>query len=208
MFLQTLDILGTIAFAISGVSVAMNKKMDPFGVLIIAFVTAVGGGTLRDVLIGVTPVTWMTDMTYVYVIFIATVFTVIFKQKINYLRTSLLLFDTIGIGLYTVVGIEKGLSAGLHPFICISLGTITACFGGVLRDILSNEIPVIFRTKEIYATACILGGITYFLLRQLPIDDNVVFMIAGAVVISVRLIAVKFNISLPNLHKNDHNRSV
>ncbi|MBO3100212.1 trimeric intracellular cation channel family protein [Gelidibacter pelagius] len=208
MFLQTLDILGTIAFAISGVSVAMNKKMDPFGVLIIAFVTAVGGGTLRDVLIGVTPVTWMTDMTYVYVIFIATVFTVIFKQKINYLRTSLLLFDTIGIGLYTVVGIEKGLSAGLHPFICISLGTITACFGGVLRDILSNEIPVIFRTKEIYATACILGGITYFLLRQLPIDDNVVFMIAGAVVISVRLIAVKFNISLPNLYKNDHNRSV
>lgn len=208
MFLQTLDILGTIAFAISGVSVAMNKKMDPFGVLIIAFVTAVGGGTLRDVLIGVTPVTWMTDMTYVYVIFIATVFTVIFKQKINYLRTSLLLFDTIGIGLYTVVGIEKGLSAGLHPFICISLGTITACFGGVLRDILSNEIPVIFRTKEIYATACILGGITYFLLRQLPIDDNVVFMIAGAVVISVRLIAVKFNISLPNLYKNDHHRSV
>lgn len=208
MFLQTLDILGTIAFAISGVSVAMNKRMDPFGVLIIAFVTAVGGGTLRDVLIGVTPVTWMTNMTYVYVIFAATVFTVIFKQKINYLRTSLLLFDSIGIGLYTVVGIEKGLSAGLHPFICISLGTITACFGGVIRDILSNEIPVIFRTKEIYATACILGGITYFLLRQLPIDDNVVFMIAGAVVISVRLIAVKFKISLPNLYKNEHNKTV
>lgn len=207
MFLQTLDILGTIAFAISGVSVAMNKKMDPFGVLIIAFVTAAGGGTLRDILIGVTPVTWMTNMTYVYVIFIATVFTVIFKQKINYLRTSLLLFDSIGIGLYTVVGIEKGLSAGLHPFICISLGTITACFGGVIRDILSNEIPVIFRTKEIYATACILGGIIYFLLRELPIDDNVVFMIAGAVVISIRLIAVRFNISLPNLYKNDHKKS-
>lgn len=203
MFLQTLDILGTIAFAISGVSVALSKRMDPFGVLIIAFVTAVGGGTLRDILIGVTPVTWMTNMTYVYVIFVATVLTVLFKQKINYLRTSLLLFDSIGIGLYTVVGIEKGLSVGLHPFICISLGTITACFGGVIRDILSNEIPVIFKTKEIYATACILGGITYFLLRQLPIDDNVVFMIAGAVVISARLVAVKFNISLPNLYKNE-----
>lgn len=203
MFLQTLDILGTIAFAISGVSVALSKRMDPFGVLIIAFVTAVGGGTLRDILIGVTPVTWMINMTYVYVIFVATVLTVLFKQKINYLRTSLLLFDSIGIGLYTVVGIEKGLSVGLHPFICISLGTITACFGGVIRDILSNEIPVIFKTKEIYATACILGGITYFLLRQLPIDDNVVFMIAGAVVISARLVAVKFNISLPNLYKNE-----
>lgn len=206
MFLQTLDIMGTIAFAISGVSVAMSKRMDPFGVLIIAFVTAVGGGTLRDILIGVTPVTWMTDMRYVYVIFAATVLTVLFKQKINYLRTSLLLFDTIGIGLYTVVGIEKGLSVGLHPFICISLGTITACFGGVIRDILSNEIPVIFKTKEIYATACILGGITYFLLRQLPIGDNVVFMVAGVVVISARLIAVRFNISLPNLYKNEHNR--
>lgn len=206
MFLLTLDILGTVAFAISGVSVAMSKKMDPFGVLIIAFVAAVGGGTLRDILIGVTPVMWMTNMIYVYVIFIATVFTVIFKQKINYLRTSLLLFDSIGIGLYTVVGIEKGLSVGLDPFICISLGTITACFGGVIRDLLSQEIPVIFRTKEIYATACILGGITYFLLIKLPIDDNVVFMIAGAVVISIRLIAVKFNISLPNLYKNDSNK--
>lgn len=204
MFLQTLDILGTIAFAISGVSVAMSKKMDPFGVLIIAFVTAAGGGTLRDILIGLTPVTWMTNMTYVYVIFGATVFTIIFKQKINYLRTSLLLFDSIGIGLYTVVGIEKGLTAGLHPIICISLGTITACFGGVIRDILSNEIPVIFRTKEIYATACILGGVTYFLLRRFPIEDNVIFMIAGAVVISVRLIALKFNISLPNLYKSDN----
>lgn len=203
MFLQFLDILGTIAFAISGVSVAMNKKMDPFGVLIIAFVTSVGGGTLRDVLIGVTPVTWMTNMTYVYVIFSATIFTVVFKQKINYLRTSLLLFDSIGIGLYTVVGIEKGLVAGLHPIICISLGTMTACFGGVLRDILSNEIPVIFSTKEIYATACILGGITYFMLRQLPIDDNIVFMASGVVVIMVRLIAVRFKISLPNLYKNE-----
>lgn len=203
MFIQTLDIIGTIAFAISGVSIAMNKKMDAFGVLIIAFVAAVGGGTLRDVLIGVTPVTWMTDMTYVYVIFISAIFTIAFKRKMNYFRTPLLLFDTIGIGLYTVVGIEKGLSAGLHPIICISLGTITACFGGVIRDILSREIPVIFRTKEIYATACILGGIIYFLLRQLPIADNIIFMVAGAVVIFVRLIAVKFNISLPNLYRND-----
>ena len=201
MFIQTLDILGTIAFAISGVSVAMNKKMDAFGVLIIAFVTAVGGGTLRDVLIGLTPVTWMTNMTYVYVIFGATVFTVVFKQKINYLRTSLLLFDTIGIGLYTVVGIEKGIAAGLHPIICISLGTMTACFGGVIRDILCNEIPVIFR-KEIYATACILGGITYFILDQFPIEDNIIFMIAGAVVMTVRLVAVKFKVSLPNLYRN------
>lgn len=199
MFLLTIDVLGTIAFAISGVSIAMDKRMDAFGVLIIAFVTSVGGGTMRDVLIGITPVTWMTNMTYVYVIFGSTIFTVLFRQKINYLRTSLFLFDTIGIALYTVVGIQKGLAIGLHPIICISLGTMTACFGGVLRDMLCNEIPIIFR-KEIYATACILGGITYFVLSQFPIEENVIFLVAGSVVMTVRLIAVKFKISLPSLY--------
>jgi uncharacterized membrane protein YeiH len=197
-----IDILGTIAFAISGVLVAMNKKMDPFGILIIAFVTAVGGGTLRDILIGQTPVGWMKDMTFTYVILGSAVFAVILRNKINYLRTSLFLFDTIGIGLYTVIGIEKGLSAGLHPIICIALGTMTACFGGVIRDILCNEIPVIFR-KEIYATACILGGLSYFLIRKLPLESDFVFMIAGAIVILVRLLAVKFKIALPNIYKAD-----
>lgn len=200
MFFQVIDILATLAFAISGASVAMNKKLDVFGVLIIAFVTSVGGGTVRDVLIGQTPVSWMTNMTYVYVILGATVFTIIFQNKINYLRMSLFLFDTIGIGLYTVVGVEKGLAIGLNPVICIALGTMTACFGGVIRDILCNEIPVIFR-KEIYATACIAGGVVYFLLRKLPIDNNVIFIIAGAVVITIRLIAVKFKISLPSVYR-------
>lgn len=203
MFFQVLDILGTIAFAISGVLVALNKRMDPFGVLIIAFVTAVGGGSLRDVLIGIQPVSWMTNMTYVYVIFGATVFAIVFKSKLNYLRKSLFLFDTIGIGLYTVVGIEKGIMVGLHPIICIALGTMTACFGGVIRDILCNEIPVIFR-KEIYATACILGGLTYFLLREFMADTNFVFIIAGVIVIVTRLLAVKFKISLPSLYKDDN----
>ncbi|WP_047547233.1 trimeric intracellular cation channel family protein [Psychroserpens sp. Hel_I_66] len=202
MFFEVIDILGTIAFAISGVLVALNKRMDPFGVLIIAFVTAVGGGTLRDVMIGIEPVSWMRNMTYVYVIIGTTIFAVLLRNKINYLRTSLFLFDTIGIGLYTVVGIETGLVAGLHPIICIALGTMTACFGGVIRDILCNEIPVVFR-KEIYATACILGGLTYFLLRKFMADTNFIFVIAGVIVIVVRLIAVKFKISLPSLYKEE-----
>jgi uncharacterized membrane protein YeiH len=196
-----IDILGTIAFAISGVLLALNKRMDLFGILIIAFVTAVGGGTLRDILIGETPVSWMKDMTYTYVIIASAIFAVIFRSKIDYLRTSLFLFDTIGIALYTLVGIQKGINAGLHPIICMALGTMTACFGGVIRDMLCNEIPVIFR-KEIYATACILGGIAYFVLRELPINDNVVFIIAGVVVIATRLLAVKFKIALPNLYKD------
>lgn len=196
-----IDILGTIAFAISGALVAFNKKMDLFGVLIIGFVAAVGGGTLRDLLIGDTPVSWMKDITYTYVIVVSIFFAIIFRSKINYLRTSLFLFDTIGIGLYTLVGIEKGINAELHPAICIALGTITASFGGVIRDILSNEIPIIFR-KEIYATACILGGVTYFVLVQFPIHSNIVYIVAGIVVIAIRILAVKFKIALPNIYKN------
>ncbi|BAO74320.1 trimeric intracellular cation channel family protein [Winogradskyella sp. PG-2] len=202
MFIQTIDILGTIAFAISGVLVAMNKRMDPFGVLIIAFVTAVGGGTLRDIMVGVEPVSWMRNMTFVYVIIGSAVFAVLFRKQISYLRKSLFLFDTIGIALYTLVGIETGLKAGLHPIICIALGTMTACFGGVLRDILCSEIPVIFR-KEIYATACILGGLSYFLLLQFFEDRDYLFIIGGLVVIVVRILAVRFKISLPSLYKNE-----
>tara|TARA_R110000868_G_scaffold291085_5_gene551479 strand:- start:30166 stop:30768 length:603 start_codon:yes stop_codon:yes gene_type:complete len=197
----TIDILGTVAFAISGVLVAINKKMDLFGILIIGFVTAVGGGTLRDILIGQMPVSWMQDITYTYVILGSGVFAIVFRNYINYLRTSLFLFDTIGIGLYTLIGIEKGVSAGLHPIISIALGTITASFGGVIRDILCNEIPVIFR-KEIYATACIIGGITYFLLRTLPLDENLVFLFSGGIVILIRILAVKFKIGLPTIYKD------
>lgn len=202
MFFQIIDILGTIAFAISGVLVALNKRMDAFGVIIIAFVTAVGGGSLRDVMIGVHPVAWMTNMTYVYVIIGTAILAVVVRKQITYLRTSLFLFDTIGIGLYTVVGIEAGLGVGLHPIICIALGTMTASFGGVLRDILCNEIPVIFR-REIYATACILGGLSYFLLREFMADINLVSVVAAIVVISTRLIAVKFHISLPSLYSKE-----
>ncbi|MDT0608548.1 trimeric intracellular cation channel family protein [Croceitalea rosinachiae] len=201
MFYFATDILGTIAFAISGVLVAMEKKLDLFGVLIIAFVTAIGGGTLRDLLIGNTPVVWMRDSVYVITIVITVIVAILFAKQLKYLRKSLFLFDTIGIGLYTLVGVEKGLEAQLLPIMCIALGTITASFGGVIRDILCNEIPVIFR-KEIYATACILGGVSYFLLNKLPIPPNYAFIIAIFVVILLRILAVKFNIRLPNIYRN------
>lgn len=198
-YLMVIDILGVISFAISGVLSSMKKKMDPFGIFIIAFVASVGGGTLRDILIGF-PVAWMRDLTYMYVIMGTSVFAIIFRKKLVYLRKSLFLFDTVGIGLYTVLGIEKGLSADFPPIICIAIGTMTACFGGVIRDILCNEIPLLFRTKEIYATACILGGITYFLLLQFPLSDGVIFTISGAVVIFTRSLAVYFDIRLPSVY--------
>lgn len=196
-----IDILGTIAFAISGVLTAMNKRLDPFGILIIAFVTAVGGGTLRDVLIDAN-VAWMRNLTYVYVIFASTIFAVIFRKRLGYIRRSLFLFDTIGIALYTIVGVEKGIAAGFSPIICISLGTMTACFGGVLRDILCNDIPIIFR-KEIYATACIVGASVYFLLMKTAIPPDFIVIISGATVMTIRLLAVYFNLSLPTLYTKE-----
>ena len=193
-----IDILGTIAFAISGVLTALNKRLDPFGILIIAFVAAVGGGTLRDILIEA-PIAWMSNLTYVYVIFATTIFAVVFRKRLNYIRRSLFLFDTIGIALYTVVGVEKGIAAGFSPIICIALGTITASFGGVMRDILCNEIPIIFR-KEIYATACIIGGSAYFILLETNLSTDFVVVISGAIVMTIRLLAVYFNLSLPSVY--------
>ncbi|WP_027075371.1 trimeric intracellular cation channel family protein [Maribacter antarcticus] len=201
MFYLVIDILGTIAFAISGVLVAMEKKLDLFGVLIIAFVTAIGGGTLRDLLIGNTPVNWMTTPVYLITISATFFVAIIFVNQLRYFRKSLFLFDTIGIGLYTMVGVEKGLNAGLSPVICIILGTITASFGGVIRDILCNEIPVIFR-KEVYATICILGGIIYFVLIQFPFDTTYAYVAAILSIIVMRLLAVRFKISLPNIYKD------
>ena len=193
-----LDIIGTMAFALSGALTAMNKRLDPFGILIIAFVTAVGGGTLRDVLIGRTPVGWMLNLNYVYVIFIGYILAIIFRKRFDKLRKSLFLFDTIGLGVFTLIGLEKGISIGLHPIICTALGTMTACFGGVIRDILCNEIPVIFR-KEIYATICILGGIVFFMLKRGNFPDELIQLVTSLVIIIVRLLVVKFNWSLPTL---------
>ncbi|PRX55487.1 trimeric intracellular cation channel family protein [Flagellimonas meridianipacifica] len=200
-FYQLVDILGTIAFAVSGVLVAMDKRLDLFGVLIIAFVTAIGGGTLRDLLIGNTPVTWMRDLTYVTIIPITVLLTIIFSHQLKYLRKSLFLFDTIGIGLYTMLGIEKGLEANLSPIMCIALGTMTASFGGVLRDILCNEIPVIFR-KEIYATACILGGTLYFIIHLLGVAEEYAYVVGILAVIVMRILAVRFSIRLPNIYSS------
>ena len=190
-----IEILGTIAFAISGSLAAMNKKLDPFGVFVIAFVTAVGGGTLRDVLIGRTPVAWMTQLDYVYLIVAGYALALIFRKKLDRARVSLFLFDTIGLGVFTMIGLQKGLETGLDPIICIALGTMTACFGGVIRDILCNEIPVIFR-REIYATICLAGGILFFLLKKVGVDDDFLSIVVVVFMIVFRILAVRYKWSL------------
>jgi len=196
-FSLIIEILGTIAFTISGVFSAMQKKLDLFGVLIIGFVTAVGGGTIRDVLIGNTPVTWMKDIVTPLIILGTAIITICFKQLVKNLKVTLFLFDALGLGLFTVIGIQKGLDAGLNPGICVALGTITGCFGGVLRDLLLSQIPVLFQ-KEIYATACIIGGTVYVISLSF-INQQFAEAIAVILICSIRILAVRLNWKLPSI---------
>ncbi|WP_316808952.1 trimeric intracellular cation channel family protein [Pedobacter agri] len=193
---EVIEVLGTIAFAISGTFNAMQRKLDPFGVLIIAFVTAIGGGTVRDLLIGDTPVAWMRDMQTCLIVLFTAVAAMFFKTHVQKLKITLFLFDSLGLGLFTMVGILKGITFGLNPGICIALGTITGCFGGIIRDTLLNTIPLVFR-REIYATACILGGMLYYLLIELNIESVVAKLAVVAFIFVLRIVAVKFKLSLP-----------
>ena len=162
-WIYAIDLIGTLVFAISGVLAGLDKKFDLVGAGILGLVTAVGGGTLRDVLIGETPVGWMKDLNYLYLILLALPLSYLFKTYILRFSRSMFLFDTIGIGLFTILGFEKTIGVGLSPIIAILMGSVSAVFGGVIRDVLSNEIPLIFR-KEIYASACLAGGAFYLCL--------------------------------------------
>lgn len=194
--MDAIEILGTISFAISGSFAAMQRRLDPFGVLIIAFVTSIGGGTVRDLLLGDTPVAWMRDVNYCLLILLTSIATIFFKTHIKKFKVTLFLFDSLGLGLFTMLGIQKGIVFGLSPGICIALGTITGCFGGIIRDTLLNTIPVIFR-KEIYATACIMGGILYFALLYFNLKEDLAKVVVIAFIFTLRIVVVRYKLTLP-----------
>lgn len=198
-FLFIIDVLGTFSFAVSGAFLAMQKKLDPFGVLVLSFVTAIGGGTLRDILIGNLPVGWLTNETATIVIFSSAIATMIFGRFLKQFTTTLFLFDALGLGLFTLIGIELGIDKNFSTGICIALGTITACFGGVIRDVLLNDVPLLFR-KEIYAMACIAGGLIYFLLRKINLDEDISKAICILLIFAIRVFAVRYKISLPQFY--------
>lgn len=199
-YLKLIDILGTIAFAVSGVYAAMAKKLDIFGVIIIAFVTSIGGGTIRDLLVGDLPVAWIRNINYTAIILITTVIVILFRSYIKNFEKTLLTFDSLGLGFFTILGLQKGIIFGLHPVICVALGTITGCFGGVIRDILINDIPVIFH-KEIYASACIVGGTIYLILYLNGIGESINEAISILCIFLIRILAIRYDWQLPNLYK-------
>jgi uncharacterized membrane protein YeiH len=195
--LNILDLIGTLVFAISGSMAASSKKLDLFGAAFIAFVTAVGGGTVRDLLLGTTPVGWMQNTTYIYVILSGVGVTFLFKKWVRKLRKTLFLFDTIGIGVFTILGLSKALMLEVPAPIAVMMGMFSAVLGGVIRDILINEIPLIFR-KEIYAMACVAGGTAFVFLRDiLSFEWNVFVTIS--LIIAIRIIVIKFKIGLSEI---------
>lgn len=197
IFIEILDLLGTFVFAVSGIRLAATKDMDWFGAYVIGLVTAIGGGTTRDLLLNVTPF-WMEDPTYLIVTGVALLSIIIFRSRLLKMGITIFLFDTIGLGLFTVTGISKSLALGLPMWTSIVMGTITGTIGGVVRDIIINEVPLLFR-KDIYAIACIAGGLVYFLCYQFEILSPFQELIAAIVVIVTRMIAVKFHLQLPKL---------
>jgi len=199
-FLEVIEIIGTFSFAVSGAFAAMEKKLDPFGVLIISFATAIGGGTIRDVLIGSFPVAWLTNANAAWAIFAGAMASLFFGRHLKLIHRLLFLFDALGLGLFTMIGLQKALAFHLSSPICIALGTITGCFGGVLRDIMLNNVPLIFH-KEFYASASILGASSYFLFVGLNCSDDVASILAMFVIVLIRLLAVRYNWSLPKFYE-------
>lgn len=196
-----INLTGVAVFAISGSLAAAEKKdyhNDLFSSFFTGFITAIGGGTLRDITLGNYPVSWVKDENVLWAIFTGIVFTIAFGGYLTKIKKGIILFDTIGMGIYTIIGTKISLQYGVNPFASAILGMITAVFGGVIRDTLLNDVPLIFR-REIYATACLAGASLYILLDAMDIDPQINTSVSAASVFLIRSIAVRFNIALPKL---------
>lgn len=195
-FLIAIEVLGTFAFAVSGATAAIRNRFDVFGIFVLAFVTAIGGGTIRDVLIGNLPVAWLTDTLAIGSVVAGFIFTTVVYSKLKKLEGWLFAFDAAGLGLFTVMGTQIGLEAGMGPGISITLGTITGCFGGVIRDVLSGNKPLIFQ-EEVYAMAAVAGGIIFVTILHFTEALLTAQVLAITIIILVRFIAVRYHLGLP-----------
>lgn len=193
-----LELLGTFVFAISGALAVRDKEHDVFGAGFTGFVTAIGGGTLRDLLLDSHPLVWIGDIHFLYAILLGVLAAFVFPKILSRLRKTMFLFDTLGIAFFTVLGVEKSLSLGFRPEIAAIMGMFSAVMGGVIRDTLVNEIPILFR-KEIYASACLAGAILYLVLNYFGLQRDINLLISISMIISIRLIAVRYKLSLPRL---------
>jgi len=200
-FIQLIDYAGTFAFAISGIRLASAKRFDWFGAYVVGLVTAIGGGTCRDLLLDVTPF-WMLQPSYLIVTGFALLFVILLGEQVIRLSNTFFIFDAIGLGLFVVVGIERSLDAHFPFWVAILMGMITGSAGGIMRDLFINEMPLIFR-KDIYALACVVGGLMFLACYEMNFSSTLTQIISAGSVILTRLIAVKYHISLPVLKGNE-----
>jgi uncharacterized membrane protein YeiH len=191
-----LDLIGTAAFAASGAWAGVRREMDLFGVVVLGLVTAIGGGTLRDILLGSVPPFALQDESYLYLSIVVSLVVFVSHRHLQLLQHPLLIFDAIGLGTFVVIGTGKALDFGTGTLGAVILGTMTATAGGVMRDILSGRVPLILQ-REIYASACLAGGILLVLLRQTPLPAWLTALLGAATVIGIRLLAIKRHWNLP-----------
>lgn len=196
-FVITLDYIGTLAFAISGIRLASAKQFDLFGAFVVGLATAIGGGTVRDIMLGL-PIFWMGNIVYFAITFLALLLVWLFQTHVVRRNNTWFLFDTFGLGMFAVIGIDKTLGAGQPMWVAIIMGALTGAGGGVIRDIFLNEIPLIFRA-EIYALACVVGGVIYWLCSFVGMPPIPCGFFCAAGVIICRLLAVKYHLHLPIL---------
>ncbi|MDN3203882.1 trimeric intracellular cation channel family protein [Algoriphagus sediminis] len=193
-----LELAGTLVFAISGALAIRERDHDLFGAGFTGFITAIGGGTLRDILLDSYPLVWIGDIYFLYAIFFGLLLAFLLPNYLSQLRKTFFLFDTLGIAFFTILGVEKSLSLGVSPEIAAIMGMFSAVMGGVIRDTLTNETPVLFR-KEIYASACLAGAILYLILNYFEVARELNMLISISLVIALRLLSVKYKLSLPRL---------
>lgn len=201
MFLYIVEMVGAFAAAISGIRLASMKRFDWFGAYIVGLVTALGGGTLRDVLLDI-PVFWTRSWDYFAVTGISMSVVIAFQKQLVRRLNMLLVFDAVGLAMFTVIGVEKTLAIGLPVWVAIAMGLITGAFGGVLRDILINEEPLIFR-KDIYAMACLLGGVAYGAVMAFGGNAVACGVACAVMTLTVRVLALRFGWHLPMMHPDD-----
>ncbi|HYC87151.1 MAG TPA: trimeric intracellular cation channel family protein [Chryseosolibacter sp.] len=191
------ELLGTFVFAVSGALAIQEEHDDLFGAGFMGFVTAIGGGTLRDIMLGSYPLVWIGDINFVYAILAGVTTAYLFFKYLIRLPKTFFFFDALGISFFTILGVEKSLSLGVRPEIAAMMGMFTAVMGGVIRDVLVNETPILFR-KEIYATACLAGASVYLLLYDAGIGRNANLIISASMIFLIRTIAIRYKIVLPS----------
>ena len=200
--IYALDLFGVAVFAISGSLAAGKKRMDIFGVIVLGLVTALGGGTLRDVLLNSGPVFWIDNRIYLLVGTIASGLTFVFVQRITVSKQSLLFPDALGLAVFTLIGAAKTLSVTGSGSLAIVMGTMTGVAGGMIRDVLSAEVPLVLR-KEVYATASLCGALVYVLMVESALPGIVCLISPVVTTLSIRLAAIYWGLSLPQLTSGD-----